>query len=125
MSSKLGHNVSKDEFDDMYNAMYCVYSRVVDFNEALHKNTIDNFDTEFDHFVKCVISYCMDRDVVDTYTLSFMKRWWGVYHEAQNKGEADRFESLYKALLYVARRYIDLTTPRCVVVQVVLFNFYY
>ena len=128
MSSKSGHNVSKDEFDDMYNAMFRVHTRVVDFIRAIPKGTINNFDTEYDYFVKCVISYLMEQYGVDTYTLSFMKRWWVVYYEAlQNNNEAVRFECLYKALRGVARRYIDLTTPlitpECVgVVQVF---FYY
>ena len=129
MSSKLGRNISKDEFDDMYNTMFRVHTRVVDFIRAIHKGTMDNFDTEFDYFVKCVISYLMEQYGVDTYTLSFMKRWWDVYYEAlQNNNEAVRFKCLYKALRGVARRYIDLTTPLItpehVVVPVVLFNFY-
>ena len=128
MSSKSSHSVSKDEFDDMYNEMFRVHTRVVDFIRAIPKGTINNFDTEYDYFVKCVISYLMEQYGVDTYTLSFMKRWWDVYHEAlQNNNEAVRFECLYKALRGVARRYIDLTTPlimpECVgVVQVF---FYY
>ena len=112
MSSKLGRNISKDEFDDMYNAMFRVHTRVVDFIRAIPKGTINNFDTEYDYFVKCVISYFMELDDVDTYTLSFMRRWWVVYYEAlQNNNEAVRFEGLYKALRGVARRYIDLITP--------------
>ena len=126
MSSKSGRNISKDEFDDMYYAMFRVHTRVVDFNRAIPKGTINNFDTEYDYFVKCVISYFMELDDVDTYTLSFMRRWWVIYYEAlQNNNEAVRFECLYKALHGAARRYIDLITPlitlECVEVVPVFF----